>query len=135
MSERDLETTAWRWAPPLAFAAAFLVLWATGTDEAWFHELNGWSAVTGPQVWAGITIFGDAGVPCGLINTYERALSHPQVVHSGWVQEMTLPNGVETKTFGSPIRFDLKTSKIRSMPPALDEHGAAIRAEFAERTG
>ncbi len=67
MSERDLETTAWRWAPPLAFAAAFLVLWATGTDEAWFHELNGWSAVTGPQVWAGITIFGDALVLLALV--------------------------------------------------------------------
>lgn len=60
MSDRDLETTAWRWAPPLAFAASFLILWATGTNEAWFHWINGWSAVTGPQVWSGITIFGDA---------------------------------------------------------------------------
>jgi len=60
MHERDLETTAWIWVPPLAFAAAFLLLWATGTNEAWFYRLNGWSAATGPQVWAGITIFGDA---------------------------------------------------------------------------
>ena len=77
-------------------------------------------------------IFGDAGVPCGLINTYERALSHPQVVHSGWVQDMTLPNGVQTKTFGSPIRFNLETTEIRSMPPELDAHGAEIRAELAK---
>ena len=60
MRERNLETTVWSWAPPLAFAAAFLALWATGTNEAWFYRLNGWSAVIGPQVWAGITIFGDA---------------------------------------------------------------------------
>ncbi len=60
MSERGLETTVWSWAPPLAFAAAFLLLWTTHTNEAWFYRLNGWSAVTGPQVWAGITIFGDA---------------------------------------------------------------------------
>ena len=79
-----------------------------------------------------IEVFGDAGVPCGLINSYERALSHPQVVHSGWVQEMTLPNGVETKTFGSPIRFNLKPTKIRTMPPALNEHGDEIRAEVAK---
>ena len=79
-----------------------------------------------------IKVFGDAGVPCGLINSYERALSHPQVVHSGWVQPMTLPNGVETKTFGSPIRFDLEPTKLRSMPPALNEHGDEIRAEMAE---
>jgi crotonobetainyl-CoA:carnitine CoA-transferase CaiB-like acyl-CoA transferase len=45
---------------------------------------------------------------------------------------MTLPNGVETKTFGSPIRFDLQTTPIRSMPPGLDEHGAEIRKELAE---
>lgn len=60
MSERSLETAAWTWVPPLAFAAVFLVLWATGANEAWFYRLNGWSEVTGPQLWAGITIFGDA---------------------------------------------------------------------------
>ena len=60
MHERNLETTAWSWVPPLAFAAVFLLLWATGTNEAWFYQLNGWNDVTGPQVWAGITIFGDA---------------------------------------------------------------------------
>ena len=33
---------------------------SSGTNEAWFYRLNGWSEVTGPQLWAGITIFGDA---------------------------------------------------------------------------
>jgi membrane-associated phospholipid phosphatase len=60
MSDRNLGDAAWSWAPPLAFAAAFLLLWATGTNEAWLYRLNGWSAATGPQLWAGITIFGDA---------------------------------------------------------------------------
>ena len=60
MSDRDLETTAWSWIPPVGFAAAFLVLWVTGTNEAWFYRLNGWSGATGPQLWAGITIFGNA---------------------------------------------------------------------------
>jgi membrane-associated phospholipid phosphatase len=60
MSDRNLGNEAWSWLPPLAFAAAFLLLWATGTNESWFYRLNGWSAATGPQLWAGITIFGDA---------------------------------------------------------------------------
>ena len=60
MTDRNLENAAWTWAPPLAFAAIFLALWGTGTNEAWFHRLNGWSGATGTQVWAGITIFGDA---------------------------------------------------------------------------
>lgn len=79
-----------------------------------------------------LSIFGDAGVPCGHINTFENALSHPQVRHCEWVQDMVLPNGVKTKTFGNPVRFNNQSTKIRSMPPALDEHGAQIRAE-AER--
>ncbi len=78
--------------------------------------------------WLGI--FGDAGVPCGSINGFREALSHPQVEHCEWVQDMTLPNGVKTKTFGNPIRFNHQSTKIRSMPPALDEHGAEIRAEL-----
>ncbi|MBU2533520.1 MAG: CoA transferase [Alphaproteobacteria bacterium] len=83
------------------------------------------------QEW--IDIFGPAGVPCGLINDYKEALSHPQVEHCGWVQPMKLPNGVETKTFLSPVRFDLKTTPMRSNPPALNEHGEQIRAEMAKR--
>ncbi len=79
--------------------------------------------------WIGV--FGETGVPCGLINSYERTLSHPQVEHCGWVQPMTLPNGVETKTFGSPVRFDLQATEIRTMPPALDEHGDEIRDEMS----
>jgi len=60
MRERDLETTAWTWAPLLAFAVALLILWATGTNEAWFHRLNSWSTATGQQPWCWITICGDA---------------------------------------------------------------------------
>ena len=59
MRERDLEMTAWSWAPPLAFASVLLILWATGTNEAWFHRLNSWSTATGQQPWCWITICGD----------------------------------------------------------------------------
>ena len=60
MRTRDLETTLWSWGPPAAFAVALLIIWVSGANEAWFHVLNGWSADTGPQMWASITIFGDA---------------------------------------------------------------------------
>ncbi len=79
-----------------------------------------------------LDILATEGVPCGKINSYEEALSHPQVEHCGWVQPMTLPNGVKTKTFGSPLRFNHQSPKVRSNPPALDEHGAEIKAELAE---
>ncbi len=79
-----------------------------------------------------LDILGAEGVPCGKINSYKEAMSHPQVEHCGWVQPVTLPNGVKTKTFGSPLRFDHVSPKIRSAPPALGSHGAEIRAEVAE---
>ncbi|MGI9409320.1 MAG: CaiB/BaiF CoA transferase family protein [Hyphomicrobiaceae bacterium] len=79
-----------------------------------------------------LEILAAEGVPCGKINSYKDAMSHPQVEYCDWVQPMTLPNGVETKTFASPLRFDLQSTKIRSNPPALDEHGTEIRAEIAQ---
>ena len=71
-----------------------------------------------------------AGVPCGVINTYESALDDPQVQAMGWVQDITLPNGVTTRTFGSPIRLGGQTLAIRRNPPALGEHNQDIFAEF-----
>ncbi|MEO1720290.1 MAG: CoA transferase [Pseudomonadota bacterium] len=76
-----------------------------------------------------VDVLGAAGLPCGLIHGYEDALAQPQVRHCGFVQPMTLPNGVETHTFGSAIRFNGESQPIRSRPPALDEHGEEIRAE------
>lgn len=80
-----------------------------------------------------LDIFGEAGVPCGKINSYKEALSHPQVEHCEWVADMTLPNGVRTKTFLSPVRFNHTTTPMRSNPPGLDAHGDEIRAEVAKK--
>lgn len=70
--------------------------------------------------------FRDAGVPSAPINSYSQVLSDPQVEHMEWVQPITLPNGVQTKTFVSPVRIDSKTLEIRQRPPALGEHNAEI---------
>src|SRR5699024_4355119 len=50
-----------------------------------------------------------AGVPCAPINNYSDILSDPQVEHMEWVQPISLPNGHQTKTFASPIRFNNRT--------------------------
>ncbi len=58
----DTETLLWggSWLPPAIFALAAVALWATGTNEAAFRWMNGWSATTGDAPWAGLTILGDA---------------------------------------------------------------------------
>lgn len=70
----------------------------------------------------------EAGVPSGPINTISEALADDQVAHSGWVQPLELPGGGLTRTFGSPIGIAGRTKLAIGRPPALDEHGAEIRA-------
>jgi formyl-CoA transferase len=37
----------------------------------------------------------------------------------GWVEEMELPSGVKTRTFGSPVRISATDLTKRRDPPAL----------------
>ncbi|MGO4330196.1 CaiB/BaiF CoA transferase family protein [Cupriavidus sp. 2TAF22] len=70
--------------------------------------------------------FRQAGVPCAPINTYSDVLADAQVEHMQWVQPLTLPNGIETSTFASPIRLSGVNLPIRRGPPALGEHNAEV---------
>jgi crotonobetainyl-CoA:carnitine CoA-transferase CaiB-like acyl-CoA transferase len=69
-----------------------------------------------------IETFRTAGVPHSRINSYAEALADPQVEAMGWVQEIELPSGAKTRTFGSPIRLDGENLPISLRPPALGEH-------------
>ena len=66
--------------------------------------------------------FAPAGVPCAPINGYEQALSDPQTTHLQLVQPMTLPNGVQTRTVGCPVRIDGEVVALDTRPPAIGEH-------------
>jgi crotonobetainyl-CoA:carnitine CoA-transferase CaiB-like acyl-CoA transferase len=70
--------------------------------------------------------FRAAGVPCAPINTYAEVLADEQVAHMQWVQPLTLPNGVQTQTFGSPLQFDGQAAPIRRPPPALGQHNDEV---------
>jgi crotonobetainyl-CoA:carnitine CoA-transferase CaiB-like acyl-CoA transferase len=69
-----------------------------------------------------LLVLAEAGVPASPINTYSQALMDPQVAHMGWVQPLTMPNGVTTRTFGSALRLDGVVPPVRTGPPALGEH-------------
>jgi len=71
-----------------------------------------------------------AGVPCAPINNYSDILSDPQVEHMEWVQPISLPNGHQTKTFASPIRFNNRTAKVHRRPPFLGEHNDEVFKEI-----
>jgi crotonobetainyl-CoA:carnitine CoA-transferase CaiB-like acyl-CoA transferase len=73
--------------------------------------------------------FRAAGVPCAPINTYSQVLEDEQVRHMGWVQEISLPSGKKTRTFGSPLRFSGKGFPVRRDPPALGQHSGEVLGE------
>jgi crotonobetainyl-CoA:carnitine CoA-transferase CaiB-like acyl-CoA transferase len=73
-----------------------------------------------------LKLFRDAGVPCAPINSYSQALADPQVEHMGWVEEIELPSGSRTRTFGSPLRFGDERFPIYRRPPALGADNAAL---------
>jgi crotonobetainyl-CoA:carnitine CoA-transferase CaiB-like acyl-CoA transferase len=73
-----------------------------------------------------LAAFEKAGVPQGRINTYSQILADRQVQHMGWVEEMELPSGVKTRTFGSPVRISATDISKRRDPPALGADTDAI---------
>ncbi|MEL7157056.1 MAG: CoA transferase [Actinomycetota bacterium] len=79
-----------------------------------------------------LAAFGDVGVPASPINSYSEALADPQVEHMGWVQDLELPNGVATKTFGPALRVNDQATPIRSGPPALGQHTDEVLAELGD---
>lgn len=88
-------------------------------------------ATDGTATW--LARFAPAGVPCAPINGYAEALADPQAGHLGLVRPMTLPNGVETRTVGCPIRIDGEVLPVDTRPPALGEHTADVLARLAPR--
>ena len=66
--------------------------------------------------------FEAAGVPSSRICNYSDALNDVQVKHEGWVEDITLPSGVTTRTFGTPISINGHRESIRFNPPALGQH-------------
>jgi crotonobetainyl-CoA:carnitine CoA-transferase CaiB-like acyl-CoA transferase len=77
-----------------------------------------------------LAAFRERGVPCAPINTYSQVIADPQVEHMRWVQDMTLPNGVETKVMTSPQRLGGRGLDVYRDPPALGEHTQEVLAEL-----
>jgi formyl-CoA transferase len=75
--------------------------------------------------------FRSAGVPCAPINDYASALEDPQVAAMEWIQSITLPSGIRTRTFGSPVLFNGLSTAIRRNPPELGSDTEDVVREIA----
>ena len=78
-----------------------------------------------------IEVFSQAGVPCVRINKYSDVVADPQTVAMDWVQPLVMPNGVHTRTVGTPIRFNGEGAPAVRPPPRLGEHTDEILGGLA----
>ena len=62
--------------------------------------------------------------------TLQQVLADPQVRHMQWVEDITLPNGVASKTVISPQRVSGQRLGVRRAPPALGAHTGEILSEL-----
>ncbi len=72
-----------------------------------------------------------AGIPSGPINTVDAVMQDPQVLARNMVVTADDGSGGQIRMAGNPVKFsDVPDPTTRGRTPGLDEHGAAIRAEF-----
>lgn len=74
--------------------------------------------------------FDRRGVPCAPINTFADILGDPQVAHMNWISDVSLPNGVTTRTVGFPIGISGYRFDVYRAPPKLGEHNHEVFSEW-----
>lgn len=87
--------------------------------------ITGWMRERGTQAWC--DLLEPNAVPCAPILELPQVFEHRQVRHRG--MQITLPDaqGRAVPMVANPMRFDGRRAVARRPPPALDEHGDAIR--------
>ena len=70
-----------------------------------------------------------AGVPCGLIQTYDQVFNDPQLLARGFFPEAPHPTLGAIKVIGSPMRMSETPPRMVRAGPLLGEHSAEVLAE------
>ncbi len=68
-------------------------------------------------------------IPCGPIQTVDRALNDPQVVARGMVLETQHPTAGPIKLVGSPLKLADTPPEVRLPPPTLGQHTEEVLRE------
>jgi crotonobetainyl-CoA:carnitine CoA-transferase CaiB-like acyl-CoA transferase len=70
----------------------------------------------------------EAGIPAGRINDLPQALSHPQLLARGMIEEALHPRAGKVRWVGSPLPLE-GAEGPSTPPPLLGEHTAEILRE------
>jgi crotonobetainyl-CoA:carnitine CoA-transferase CaiB-like acyl-CoA transferase len=67
-----------------------------------------------------------AGVPCGLVYTYQETFNDPQIRHNRMLQDIPHPTVGRQRTIGLPVRLHKTPGGIRRAAPLLGQHSREI---------
>jgi CoA:oxalate CoA-transferase len=76
------------------------------------------------EVW--ISRLNDAGIPAGRINSVDRALADPQVLHRNMVVTTDAGNGREVRLLGNPVKYSDRAEEPPRWPPGLGQHTSEV---------
>lgn len=100
--------------------------------RARYRELAGLiEAVTVTQPGAHwYRLLDEAGVPCGVLQTYDQVLADPHLDARRFFVDLPHPRAGNVRALGSPARLSKTPPRLRRAGPLLGEHSAEVLAEL-----
>ena len=89
-------------------------------------------ATRGADEW--MSIFDREGVPVGVVNTVDRVVVDPQIVHRGMITELTSDDGRKVSVVGDPMKFSESRRNEATYPPAVGEHTSEVLKSVLKMT-
>jgi len=75
-------------------------------------------------------IFDRGGIPCGPLNTVDKAINDPQVRHRNMILDVNHPVAGQIKLCGLPVKISGFSDTIGAPPPMIGEHTYSVLREF-----
>ena len=70
------------------------------------------------------------GVMVAVVKTYDEVLREPDESTASWIMDGTAPSGEPVKLVAAPFRIGGTAGELRSSPPPLGAHSAAVLREL-----
>lgn len=71
-----------------------------------------------------------AGVPCGSVREISEVLADPQLAARNMIAEVDHPTVGRARVIASPVRLSATPASVRTSPPVLGQHTAAVLSEL-----
>ncbi|MDQ3440455.1 MAG: CoA transferase, partial [Planctomycetota bacterium] len=71
-----------------------------------------------------------AGVPCGAVRDISEVLADPQIAARNMIAEVEHPTIGRARVISSPVKLSATPASIRTAPPVLGQHTAAVLGEL-----